>query len=67
VYHGAVKIKFGPFPLVFEGTARVVRADLADRRAGPRRGPEGQGRQPRSSRRETPIYSPCAHLLRDAL
>lgn len=32
VYHGAVKIKFGPFPLVFEGTARVVRADLADRR-----------------------------------
>ena len=32
VYHGAVKIKFGPFPLVFEGTARVVRADLAERR-----------------------------------
>ncbi|HEY5784246.1 MAG TPA: SRPBCC domain-containing protein [Microlunatus sp.] len=32
VYHGAVKIKLGPFPLVFEGTARVVRADLADRR-----------------------------------
>ena len=32
VYHGAVKIKFGPFPLVFEGTARVVRADVADRR-----------------------------------
>jgi carbon monoxide dehydrogenase subunit G len=32
VYHGAVKIKFGPFPLVFEGTARVVRADLAQRR-----------------------------------
>lgn len=32
VYHGAVKIKFGPFPLVFEGTARVVRIDFADRR-----------------------------------
>ena len=32
VYHGAVKIKFGPFPLVFEGTARVVRADPAERR-----------------------------------
>ncbi|HEY5978085.1 MAG TPA: SRPBCC domain-containing protein [Microlunatus sp.] len=32
VYHGAVKIKFGPFPLVFEGTARVVRADAAARR-----------------------------------
>lgn len=32
VYHGAVKIKFGPFPLVFEGTARVVRADVTDRR-----------------------------------
>lgn len=32
VYHGAVKIKFGPFPLVFEGTARVVRIDVADRR-----------------------------------
>ena len=32
VYHGAVKIKFGPFPLVFEGTARVVRVDVAERR-----------------------------------
>ena len=32
VYHGAVKIKFGPFPLVFEGTARVVRVDAADHR-----------------------------------
>ena len=32
VYHGAVKIKFGPFPLVFEGTARVVRADASRRR-----------------------------------
>jgi carbon monoxide dehydrogenase subunit G len=32
VYHGAVKIKFGPLPLVFEGTARVVRSDVADRR-----------------------------------
>ena len=32
VYHGAVKIKFGPFPLVFEGTARVVRAEPAERR-----------------------------------
>lgn len=32
VYHGAVKIKFGPFPLVFEGTARIVRIDVADRR-----------------------------------
>lgn len=32
VYHGAVKIKFGPFPLIFEGTARVVRIDVADRR-----------------------------------
>ncbi len=32
VYHGAVKIKFGPFPLVFEGTARVVRSDPAERR-----------------------------------
>ena len=32
VYHGAVKIKFGPFPLVFEGTARVVRVDMAQRR-----------------------------------
>jgi carbon monoxide dehydrogenase subunit G len=32
VYHGAVKIKFGPFPLVFEGTARVVRADVTERR-----------------------------------
>jgi carbon monoxide dehydrogenase subunit G len=32
VYHGAVKIKFGPFPLVFEGTARVVRVDVAQRR-----------------------------------
>lgn len=32
VYHGAVKIKFGPFPLVFEGTARVVRMDVAQRR-----------------------------------
>lgn len=32
VYHGSVKIKFGPFPLVFEGTARIVRIDSADRR-----------------------------------
>ena len=32
VYHGAVKIKFGPFPLVFEGTARVVRTDVTERR-----------------------------------
>lgn len=32
VYHGAVKIKFGPFPLVFEGTARVVRIDVPQRR-----------------------------------
>lgn len=32
VYHGAVRIKFGPFPLVFEGTARVVRADLSQHR-----------------------------------
>jgi carbon monoxide dehydrogenase subunit G len=32
VYHGAVKIKFGPFPLVFEGTARVVRVDVVQRR-----------------------------------
>jgi len=32
VYHGAVKIKFGPFPLVFEGTARVVRVDVPQRR-----------------------------------
>jgi len=32
VYHGAVKIKLGPFPLVFEGTARVVRADVPQRR-----------------------------------
>jgi carbon monoxide dehydrogenase subunit G len=32
VYHGAVRIKFGPFPLVFEGTARVVRVDLAEGR-----------------------------------
>ena len=31
VYHGAVKIKFGPFPLVFEGTARVVRVDVPQR------------------------------------
>ena len=32
VYHGSVKITFGPFPLVFEGTARVVRVDVADHR-----------------------------------
>lgn len=32
VYHGAVKIKFGPFPLVFEGTARVVRVDVDQQR-----------------------------------
>ncbi|MDN5804734.1 MAG: SRPBCC family protein [Microlunatus sp.] len=32
VYHGAVKIKFGPFPLVFEGTARVVRRHAVKRR-----------------------------------
>ena len=32
VYQGAVKIKFGPFPLIFEGTARVVRIDLAEHR-----------------------------------
>ncbi|MFT4166850.1 MAG: SRPBCC family protein [Microlunatus sp.] len=32
VYQGAVKIQFGPFPLIFEGTARVVRIDVADRR-----------------------------------
>lgn len=31
VYHGAVKIKLGPFPLVFEGTARVVRVDVPQR------------------------------------
>lgn len=29
VYHGAVTIRFGPFPLVFEGTARVVQVDLS--------------------------------------
>jgi carbon monoxide dehydrogenase subunit G len=32
VYHGSVKIKFGPFPLVFEGTARVVRRDVPEHR-----------------------------------
>lgn len=30
VYHGVVKVKLGPFPLLYEGTARVVRADPAE-------------------------------------